>query len=469
MNALQDIVLERQGPELVEPCPVCEHCSICGSAPCTTPGFCRMCREVDRKAAERRCRPVNNRRPTPKTVIEAIMRCVRSRGLGALKEPGESQLAPHMRRERARRDQRTHRQAIPTGNFEMSPARNYTSEALGDYHGAGIPDDDAPPVNGPEDYGFANGRPTVIPTATHRQRTTTQAPPGIIPISLYWMIAEVNCRCSRSMFFHLHVRDGRQTRLTAPAPPFLIMFSSRFSASVQVWLERRGVYGHQRRGRNRLRRGPPLSAIAAPAKRPASRSASVRWRGSRPIASIVSANYAARTRARSKAPRPPRSKWQKKVEEAVEAGQKAPDMPAEAEVPDPFEAPRLFVSSATIEKLTKLLLARPQGMLHIGDELAGLFLNMSRYSGGSDREFWLEAWNGNSYRVERVNRPPVDVEHLLVGITGGFSCTSCPARLTVMPTDYPRVSSSRANRCTRSAAHRHRCRDRAGIRTRSPS
>ena len=87
MNALQDIVLERQGPELVEPCPVCEHCSICGSAPCTTPGFCRMCREVDRKAAERRCRPVNNRRPTPKTVIEAIMCCVRSRGLGALKEP----------------------------------------------------------------------------------------------------------------------------------------------------------------------------------------------------------------------------------------------------------------------------------------------------------------------------------------------------------------------------------------------
>ena len=46
-----------------------------------------MCREVDRKAAERRCRPVNNRRPTPKTVIEAIMYCVRARGLDALKEP----------------------------------------------------------------------------------------------------------------------------------------------------------------------------------------------------------------------------------------------------------------------------------------------------------------------------------------------------------------------------------------------
>jgi hypothetical protein len=39
-------------------------------------------------------------------------------------------------------------------------------------------------------------------------------------------------------------------------------------------------------------------------------------------------------------------------------------------------------------------------MLFIGDELAGLFLNMSRYSNGSDREFWLEAWNGGCFTVE---------------------------------------------------------------------
>ena len=115
-----------------------------------------------------------------------------------------------------------------------------------------------------------------------------------------------------------------------------------------------------------------------------------------------------------------KKQWQERVREAVEAGRQTPDMPADAEVPDAFEAPRLFVSNATIEKLAVLLLARPQGMLLICDELAGLFLNMSRYSGGTDREFWLEAWNGNPHRVERLNRPPVDVEHLLVGLTGGF-------------------------------------------------
>jgi putative DNA primase/helicase len=52
--------------------------------------------------------------------------------------------------------------------------------------------------------------------------------------------------------------------------------------------------------------------------------------------------------------------------------------------------------------------------------LAGLFLNMNRYSNGSDREFWLQAWNGGAYVVERQGRPPVELDHLLVGVTGGF-------------------------------------------------
>src|SRR5262249_6718020 len=49
-----------------------------------------------------------------------------------------------------------------------------------------------------------------------------------------------------------------------------------------------------------------------------------------------------------------------------------------------------------------------------------LFLNMSRYSGGQDNEFWLEAWNGDSYTVERMGRPPIVVDHLLVGVVGGL-------------------------------------------------
>jgi Protein of unknown function (DUF3987) len=114
------------------------------------------------------------------------------------------------------------------------------------------------------------------------------------------------------------------------------------------------------------------------------------------------------------------SQWKEKVREAVDAGREALEMPADAEIPGPFVAPRLYVSDSTIEKLAVLFQARPQGMLVIRDELAGLFLNLSRYSGGTDKEFWLEAWNGKPYSVERVHRPPTDVQHLLVGITGGF-------------------------------------------------
>ena len=82
---------------------------------------------------------------------------------------------------------------------------------------------------------------------------------------------------------------------------------------------------------------------------------------------------------------------------------------------------RAFTSTnSTIERLAPLLEARPRGIIYIADELARLFLNMQRYSNGSDREFWLEAWDGKSFVVERQNRPPITVPHLLVGVVGGF-------------------------------------------------
>jgi len=135
--------------------------------------------------------------------------------------------------------------------------------------------------------------------------------------------------------------------------------------------------------------------------------------------------------AKVEAAKAARALWKKKVEEAasgpvVELGKfrsakgAAPPLPPEAIVPAPFVVPRLYVSDATIERLAVLLTVRPRGMLHIGDELAGLFLNMSRYSSGSDREFWLEAWNGGSFTVERMSREAITVDHLLVGLIGGF-------------------------------------------------
>ena len=94
-------------------------------------------------------------------------------------------------------------------------------------------------------------------------------------------------------------------------------------------------------------------------------------------------------------------------------------MPPEAEDPGPYVEPRLYVSDTTVEKLAVLIKARPRGALVIVDELAGLFSNMGRYTNGSDREFWLTAWMGDGYVVERLSRT-VRVPHLLVSMTGGF-------------------------------------------------
>jgi Protein of unknown function (DUF3987) len=126
-----------------------------------------------------------------------------------------------------------------------------------------------------------------------------------------------------------------------------------------------------------------------------------------------------------------RAVWKEEVKSAAEGAvvsldkyrstkKMEPLMPPEAIDPGPFVAPRLHVSNVTIERLAALLQVRPQGMLMLSDELAGLFLNMRRYSGGQDNEFWLEAWNGGQYTVERMGRPPITVDHLLVGIVGGM-------------------------------------------------
>ena len=94
-------------------------------------------------------------------------------------------------------------------------------------------------------------------------------------------------------------------------------------------------------------------------------------------------------------------------------------MPPEAMELGKFVAPQLYVSNATVERLGELLQARPQGMLQLMDELAALFMNMSRYSGGQDDEFWLESWNGDPHAVERMGRM-LSVDHLLIGVVGGM-------------------------------------------------
>ncbi len=114
-------------------------------------------------------------------------------------------------------------------------------------------------------------------------------------------------------------------------------------------------------------------------------------------------------------------KWKDERQAALDANppREPPPMPIDAIDPGNFIEPRLYATDPTIERLASLLVSRPRGMMLIRDELTGLFVNMGRYSGGSDRPFWLEAWNGGRHVVERVSGSIV-VDHLLVGVVGSF-------------------------------------------------
>jgi hypothetical protein len=115
-----------------------------------------------------------------------------------------------------------------------------------------------------------------------------------------------------------------------------------------------------------------------------------------------------------------RKLWEAAVADAIVNGNPPPVLPAAAVDPGQFVAPRLYVSDATIERLAVLLTAQPRGITLIADELAGWLGNLGRYNSGSDRDFFLESWNGRSYVVERMGRPPVVLDHLMVAVSGGI-------------------------------------------------
>jgi hypothetical protein len=112
-------------------------------------------------------------------------------------------------------------------------------------------------------------------------------------------------------------------------------------------------------------------------------------------------------------------KWKEDREAATDEGLEPPPMPVDAIEIGNFVEPRLYCNDPTIERMTVLIKARPRGMILIRDELSGHFANMNRYSGGSDRHYWLQAYDGGSYKVERQSHS-IGVEQLLIGIVGGF-------------------------------------------------
>jgi hypothetical protein len=137
---------------------------------------------------------------------------------------------------------------------------------------------------------------------------------------------------------------------------------------------------------------------------------------------------------RREAARACKARWQGEVKEAAKIGTPPPPMPADADEPPEPQRPRVRANDATVEKLALLLSGNPKGLLFCRDELAGWVGSFERYSAASDRAFWLEAYGGRAFTVDRVKHPePIAVPHLSVAVFGSIQ----PERLSAIMQDSP--------------------------------
>jgi 5S rRNA maturation endonuclease (ribonuclease M5) len=88
------------------------------------------------------------------------------------------------------------------------------------------------------------------------------------------------------------------------------------------------------------------------------------------------------------------------------------------------ERKQLKLEDTSIEAAQEVLRYNSNGMLCLADELSGWFGSMDKYNSvrgaAKDRGFWLQAWNGGSYSVNRVTRSSYLIENLSVSVLGGI-------------------------------------------------
>jgi hypothetical protein len=83
---------------------------------------------------------------------------------------------------------------------------------------------------------------------------------------------------------------------------------------------------------------------------------------------------------------------------------------------------RFIVTDATTEIVAEILGRQARGALMVHDELSGFIGSLDRYGSGrgaGDRAFWLTAYNGGPYSVDRMQRS-LYVSNLCVAFLGGM-------------------------------------------------
>lgn len=82
---------------------------------------------------------------------------------------------------------------------------------------------------------------------------------------------------------------------------------------------------------------------------------------------------------------------------------------------------RYTTSDVTIEKLGELLNENPRGLLLTRDELFGFIRGLDREDRKTDKEFYLESWNGTgSFEWDRIGRGSIHVPAVCLSIYGNI-------------------------------------------------
>ncbi len=112
-----------------------------------------------------------------------------------------------------------------------------------------------------------------------------------------------------------------------------------------------------------------------------------------------------------------------RMKDAVKSGGSLEPLRAQlAQLRDPMAtAKRYVVNDITAEKLIEVLGANPYGVLLYRDELAGFFKALTKQGREGERQFFLEAWEGNQpFSTDRIGRGLTSVQAACVSVFGGI-------------------------------------------------
>jgi hypothetical protein len=125
------------------------------------------------------------------------------------------------------------------------------------------------------------------------------------------------------------------------------------------------------------------------------------------------------------------AEWKADCRTAHKKGEPRPEIPQETIPPPKPQQKRLIVGDPSVEEVQGVLAHNTRGLVLIRSELAGWIGSFGRYSGNAapDKSFYLEAFDGKSYVVDRVKHEmPTRLPYNSLAVVGGIQ----PDRLRPM-------------------------------------